>query len=220
MTDAPVLFVDLSCNNIAHLGPHRLAGPDTRNIEMASLNALRKLGAPLNAAITFRPARPHGSFGSSRPWSEALRSHRRARAQHERPQEPGSADRRDRDHHHRQPHMGRSAQHVQPTHRSRNGARPPREETTAPNVINSQRKLEAMSTVNMIGPGVLRISVPDSSGSYAANYGFVAGRAPSAPAVAQVTYPDVVYTPDENGVFAIDAANVAAAIAAGLALQR
>jgi hypothetical protein len=55
MTDSPaVLYVDLAHGNVAYLGPHRLAGPDTRNIEMASLNALRKLGAPLNAVITFR----------------------------------------------------------------------------------------------------------------------------------------------------------------------
>jgi hypothetical protein len=54
MTDSPILYVDLGYGNIAYLGPHRLAGPSARNIEMASLNALRKLGAPLNAAITFR----------------------------------------------------------------------------------------------------------------------------------------------------------------------
>ena len=54
MTDSPVLYVDLAHGNVSFLGPHRLAGPDTRNIEMASLNALKKLGAPLNTAITFR----------------------------------------------------------------------------------------------------------------------------------------------------------------------
>jgi hypothetical protein len=54
MTDSPVLYVDLAHGNVAYLGPHRLAGPDARNLEVASLNALRNLGAPLNAVITFR----------------------------------------------------------------------------------------------------------------------------------------------------------------------
>jgi hypothetical protein len=54
MTDAPTLFVDLSCENIAYLGQHRLAGPDTRNLQMASLNALANLGAPGHAEVVFR----------------------------------------------------------------------------------------------------------------------------------------------------------------------
>jgi hypothetical protein len=55
MNDSPaVLYVDLAHGNVAYLGPHRLAGPNTRNVMMAALNALANLGAPSNAAVTFR----------------------------------------------------------------------------------------------------------------------------------------------------------------------
>jgi hypothetical protein len=48
------VYVDLDCANQSWLGSNKLAGPSARNLQMASLNALRNLGAPLNTQIVFR----------------------------------------------------------------------------------------------------------------------------------------------------------------------
>ena len=48
------IYIDLDILNQAWLGQNKLVGPDVRDLQKASLNALRKLGAPLDTVVTFR----------------------------------------------------------------------------------------------------------------------------------------------------------------------
>jgi hypothetical protein len=48
------IFVDLDILNQAWLGQNKLVGPDVRDLQKASLNAHKKLGAPLDTVVTFR----------------------------------------------------------------------------------------------------------------------------------------------------------------------
>ena len=54
MTDPHQIFVDLDILNQAWLGQNKLVGPDVRDLQKASLLALKKLGAPDHTIVTFR----------------------------------------------------------------------------------------------------------------------------------------------------------------------